>query len=275
MLVTGCSSGIGEATARVLHNRGWRVIPTARKQGDLDQLREAGFEPVALDLAHADSVSDAVDAVLKISGGSLGGVVNNAAYAQPGAMEDLSRDLLRAQFEVNVFGTQELTNLLIPVFRKQGWGRIVYVSSVFGRMASPMVGAYCGTKYAIEAMADALRVELRGNGIGVSLIEPGAIVTSLRKNAANMMEETLDKERARYGAFYAHEAKRRKNQTKKPDFFNRPPEEVAEKIAHALESPRPRIRYGVTVTAGLVEFARRFLPTGLIDRLQAFRMPRA
>lgn len=273
VLVTGCSSGIGAATARVLRERGWRVFPTARKPEDLAILRDDGFDAVALDLTQTDSVREAAQAALHKAGGCIGAVVNNAGFGQPGAVEDLTRIALQRQFEVNLFGLQELTNLLIPHFRQQGYGRIVNVSSVLGRVSSPMVGAYCASKFALEALSDALRVELRPAGIAVSLIEPGPIVSAFRRRIGEQITGELDTASSRYGALYEHEAARRKKQVKTVNMFTRPPEEVATKIAHALESRRPHRRYCVTIPAYLGAFAARFFPTVLVDRVLVSRLP--
>lgn len=269
VLVTGCSSGIGAATARVLRDAGWTVFPTARKETDLQALRADGFDPVELDLADSASVQAAVQKTLERTDGRLGAVVNNAGFGQAGAMEDIERDALRRQFEVNLFGMQELTNGFIPGFRAQGFGRIVNVSSVYGRIAAPMVGSYCASKFAMEAVSDALRIELRHTGIAVSVIEPGPIISKFRKNAAAGSLETIDVEHSRFGDVYKKEAERRLKQEKKPDLFTRPPEEVAEKIRHALESTRPRRRYCVTIPAYLGSFAAHFLPAAWIDRVMA------
>jgi NAD(P)-dependent dehydrogenase (short-subunit alcohol dehydrogenase family) len=273
VLVTGCSSGIGAATAKLLRDADWKVVPTARSSSDLDELFSLGFEPLELDLTDAGSVDRATSKLLERSGGRLGAVVNNAGFAQAGAMEDVDRDALRAQFETNVFGAHQLTRALLPVLRRQGQGRIVNVSSVFGRITAPMVGSYCASKYALEAISDALRIELRGTGIWVALIEPGAIVTRFRKNAAATLERTVDQTRSGYGEAYAKEIERRRRQVKTPDFFTRPPEAVARKILHALESPRPRRRYRVTPAAVLAEIVVRFVPQAWTDPLLARRVP--
>ena len=273
VIVTGCSSGIGAATAHVLRERGWLVVPTARKDEDLAVLAEDGFKPVKLDICDSDSVKSAVAKALEITGGKIGGVVNNAGFGQPGAVEDLSRDALRQQFEVNLFGLQELTNLLIPTFRKQGYGRVVNVSSVLGRVSAPMIGAYCASKFALEALSDSLRIEMRSAGIGVSIIEPGPIVTAFRHRLGVQISEELDSGQSRYGDVYDQEAERRKKQVKKINLFVRPPEDVAVKIAHALESSRPKRRYCVTFPAYFGAFASRFLPHALLDRSMASKVP--
>ena len=273
VLVTGCSSGIGASTALLLREAGWTVFPTARKPEDLDQLRARGFYPLAMDLADADSVDSAVRELLARTGGILGALVNNAGFCQAGALEDVTRQALRLQFEANVFGTHQLTRSLLPVFRRQGCGRIVNISSVMGRIAVPMVGSYCASKYALEALSDALRIELRGTGIWVALVEPGAIVSRFRQNAAEALDRSVDRARSGFGDVYAHEIERRRRQVKRPDLFTRPPEAVARRVLHALESPRPRRRYRVTLSAPLAELAVRFLPQAWTDPLLARRMP--
>lgn len=269
VLVTGCSSGIGLATAELLRSKGWQVFPTARKAEDLESLRLAGFDAVELDVSSSDSISVAVATVLEKSGGVLGAVVNNAGFGMPGAIEDLTRDAMRYQFEVNLFGLQELTNLLIPVFRKQGYGRIVNVSSVVGRITLPFMGIYSASKFALEAVSDALRVELSQDRISISLVEPGPIRTRFSTNCAGQGEEKLDPEASRFGGAYRRYFDRRRNGGMVQDRFRLPPEAVAQKIFHAVESPRPKIRYCITIPAYLGSWAARFVPAGMIDHLLA------
>ncbi len=188
-------------------------------------------------------------------------------------MEDITREALRRQFEVNVFGLQELTNCFVPGFRQQGYGRIVNISSIFGLISVPFVGSYCASKYALEALSDSLRVEMRSSGVSVSLIEPGAIVTEFRRNAA-AAGEMLDIAGSRFTDSYTREIERRKKQEKKPDLFTRPPEDVATKILHALESKHPKARYRVTIPAHAMAFLKRVLPTSVFDRLMAARLPK-
>ncbi|MFU8781110.1 MAG: SDR family NAD(P)-dependent oxidoreductase [Kiritimatiellia bacterium] len=266
VLVTGCSSGIGLATAEVLRLRGWHVIPTARHDADISMLFNKGFKPVRLDLADASSVEKAVAAAVELSEGGIGALVNNAGVAQYGAVEDLTRTALERQFAVNTIGVQDLTNRLIPHFRAQGGGRIINVSSVYGRVTAPMVGAYCASKYAMEALSDAMRVELRAEGIAVCLIEPGPILSEFRNKSADHSTAQIQMDGGRYGEKY----RRRMERAKKPqqqDFFTKPPEAVAIKIAHALEVKRPGSRYCVTIPAYAGAFLRRFAPDCLLDRL--------
>ena len=174
ILITGCSSGIGLASAREMKARDWRVFATARKPEDLKRLRdEVGVESLYLDYTEPDSIEEAARHVLEATDGRLSALFNNGAYGQPGAVEDLKPQVLRAQFEANVFGWHHLTSLLIPAMRAQKAGRIVFCSSVLGLVAAPYRGAYCASKFAIEALADALRLELAPSGIKVILIEPG------------------------------------------------------------------------------------------------------
>lgn len=272
VLVTGCSSGIGAATARVLRDAGWTVYPTARKEEDLAALKADGFDAVRLDLADEASVACAAAEFLEKCGGRPGALVNNAGYCQAGALEDLGRAALRAQFEANVLGPQQLIRAVLPAMKACGAGRIVTVSSVFGRIASPLVGAYCASKYAVEALGDTLRIELSGTGVWASLVEPGAVLSRFRKNAAEALAANTEAG-GDFEGMYEREVERRRRQVKKRDFFTRPPEEVAAKIRHALESPRPWRRYRVTPAAWLVEVAVRVLPQALTDVILSRHMP--
>ena len=266
-LVTGCSSGIGFATAALLRSHGWQVFTTARKPDDLASLREAGFDAVELDVTSSASITAAADLVLGKTGGTLHGLVNNAGFGMPGAIEDLSRDAMRQQFEVNLFGLQELTNRLIPVFREQGHGRIVNISSVVGRISLPFMGIYSASKFALEAVSDAMRVELAQHGIRVSLVEPGPIETRFSVNCAGSGETHLDMSASRFGGAYREYFNKRRGGGRGEDRFRLPPEAVAAKIFHALNASRPKIRYRVTIPAYLGDWAARFVPAALRDRL--------
>jgi short-subunit dehydrogenase len=273
VLVTGCSSGIGLATARLLRDRGWAVVPTARKPEDMDRLRSEGFNPVQLDMTDSAAIQQTANDVLRLLGGNLGALVNNAGYGQPGAMEDMTRDAMRDQFEVNVFGLQELTNQLVPAFRRQGYGRIVNVSSVLGRISIPFMGIYSASKFAVEALSDAMRVELWNSGVAVSLVEPGPIETAFRKTSKDRaLGQQEHFERSYFEKYYREQVKESGARKKLSHIFMLPPEAVARKILHALESPRPRRRYPVTAVAHMIEFLRRFVPDGFIDRIMSRRL---
>lgn len=273
VVVTGCSSGIGHATARLLRDRGWQVVPTARKPEDLERLCAEGFHPVQLDLSDDASVERAAGEVLSRLSAGVGGVVNNAGMAVGGAVEDLSRQALRHQFEVNVFGLADFTNRLLPVMRTQGWGRIINVSSVLGRVVTPVVGAYCASKFALEALSDAWRVELWDTGIGVCLIEPGPIESAFRRNAADTAARLLDPDRSRFGDEIRRQIERRRSNSESQRSWMWPPETVARAIAHALESPRPRRRYPVTWPAWVGVLAARWAPAAWLDWINRRSVP--
>lgn len=266
ILITGCSSGIGLAVARGLAARGWRVFATARRETDVERLRGEGLEALRLDLTDSASIAGAVEEVLDRTAGRLDALFNNGAYGQPGAVEDLRREVLREQFETNLFGTVELTNRVIPVMRRQGHGRILQNSSLLGYVALPYRGAYTASKYALEGITDTLRLELQGTGIHVVLIEPGPIESRFRANAFAAYQRNIDKtvsvHRAQYEAM-----ERRLTKAGPVAPFTLPPEAVLAAVVRALETPRPRSRYRVTVPATLFWYARRWLTDRRLDRL--------
>jgi NAD(P)-dependent dehydrogenase (short-subunit alcohol dehydrogenase family) len=266
LLVTGCSSGIGLAAAQDLHARGWRVFATCRRHEDVGRLEGLGLESLVLDLDDSVSIRAAVEEVLRRSGGGLTALFNNGGFGQIGAVEDLSRQALREQFETNLFGWVELTNLVIPVMRRQGHGRIVMNSSVLGLAALPYRGAYVAAKFALEGLTDTLRLELKGSGIFVSLIEPGPIATRFRENALEHFRRHIDMAKSVHRAAYAAQLER----LEKPGPaapFTLPPAAVVDRLIHALESRRPRPRYYVTVPTHLIGHARRILTSRGLDRL--------
>ncbi len=266
ILITGCSSGIGQCVAHGLKSRGWRVFATARQPADVDRLRAEGLESLPLDLRDSTSIQAAVAMVLDRTGGGLDALFNNGAYGQPGAVEDLSRESLREQFETNLFGTQELTNQVIPVMRRQGGGRILYTSSVLGLVAFPYRGAYVASKFALEGLADTLRLELVGTGIHVCLIEPGPILSRFRDNAHAAYRRHIRAEISPHREKYAA-LETRLTQEGPTAPFTLPPEAVLKRVIHALESPRPRARYPVTVPTYLFAALRRLLPTRALDAI--------
>ena len=264
ILVTGCSSGIGLCVAQGLHARGYRVFATARKAEDVARLESMGLEALALDLDDSNSINSAVDEVLRRSGGSLDALFNNGAYGQPGAVEDLSREVLRAQLETNLLGTVELTNRIIPVMREQGHGRIIQNSSVLGLIVLPYRGAYSASKYALEALSQALRLELRGSGVHISLIEPGPVTSAFRKNAFAKYRENIDKGNSYHREIYEG-MERRLTKQGPAQPFTLPPEAVLTKVIHALESHRPQAHYYVTFPTYLFAFLRRILTARGLD----------
>lgn len=268
ILITGCSSGIGLCVAKGLAERNYRVFATARNPEDVDRLRSAGLESVLLDINDSDSIRNAVKTVLEKTHNELYALFNNAAYGQPGAVEDLSRDVLQAQFTTNVFGWHELTKLVIPIMRRQGEGRIIQNSSILGFITLKYRGAYNASKYAIEGLSDTLRLELYGSGIHVSLIEPGPISSRFRENAYRYFLENIDASNSPHRDYYTRWQQRfLKPGPAMP--FTLPPEAVLKRVIHALESPRPKARYPVTFPTYLFGFLKRVLSTRMLDRILA------
>lgn len=266
VLITGCSSGIGHAAAHALDRRGWRVFASARKPEDVDRLRAEGLESLVLDLDDSASIRAAFAAVLAFTGGRLDALFNNGGFGQVGAVEDLTRDALREQFETNLFGWVELTNLAIPVMRAQRHGRIVFNGSVLGYAAFPYRGAYNAVKFAVEGVADTLRLELAGSGVAVSLIEPGPIVSRFRENCLPHFEKHIDWQASRHRVEYEAQLARLRNPGPVAP-FTLGPEAVVDRLVHALESPYPKPRYPVTVPAVAFAWFKRFLSTRTMDRV--------
>jgi NAD(P)-dependent dehydrogenase (short-subunit alcohol dehydrogenase family) len=263
ILITGCSSGIGWHCALGMKARGWRVLATARKPDDLARLEGEGLETLFLDYAETSSVAACAAEVAGRTGGRLDALFNNGAYGQPGAVEDLTREVLEAQFAANVFGWHQLTRECLPMMRANGSGRIVQCSSVLGLVALKWRGAYNASKFAIEALSDTLRLELRGSGIFVSLIEPGPIASKFTENALRNFEANIDEAKSRYKEAYARQRARmgRGGSAR----YKLGPEAVLEKLVHAVEAERPHARYHVTAPTRYMAFARRVLPQRLLD----------
>lgn len=267
VFITGCSTGIGAAAAERMKKLGWNVFASARKPTDLDRLETEGFHAIPLDVSDAESVTQAVQMVRDLTGGVLQGLVNNAGYGQPGALEDLTRDQMRRQFEVNVFGMQQVTNECLPMLRAAEKARIVNISSVVGRVSLPFFGIYSASKFAMEAMSDALRVELKGEGIEVILVEPGPIETRFRDTATERADQDLNMEGSRFAEVYQQEIVRRNEQGNPEDRWKLPPEAVADAIARALTSRSPALRYPVTLPAFLAPVLNTILPQRWVDAL--------
>jgi len=266
ILITGCSTGIGKHCAQRLKEDGWDVYATARKPEDIKMLKAMGVNALKLDYTNNKSIKVCFDAVMKKTDGKLDALFNNGAYGQPGAVEDLSTDVLRAQFEANFFGWHELTNLVIPVMRKQGHGRIVHCSSILGWIVSPWRGAYNASKFALEGLASTMRQELHGSNIHVSLIEPGPIETDFSKNALEKFLANIDQENSAHKKTYEKELKRL-NDNGGLNRFRLKPNAVYKKLHHALNASKPRPHYGVTVPTHVMAFAKRLLPTNLLDKI--------
>ena len=269
ILITGCSSGIGYCVARGLKDRGYHVIATARKTDDVEQLSAEGFDALQLDLADSESVQRAFDDAMILSGGRLYALFNNGAFGLPAAVEDLSRENLRYQFETNVFGWLQLTNLAIPVMRQQGFGRIIQNSSVLGFVSMPFRGAYNASKYAIEGLSDTLRLELIDTDIKVSLIEPGPITSRFRANALIQLQTHIDFEGSIHRKKYLGVLKRL-NKKGPAVPFTLPAEAVLKRVIHALEAKNPAPRYYVTFPTYLFGLLKRILSSRQLDKILAF-----
>lgn len=262
VLITGCSSGIGLDAARRMQSEGWQVIATCRKDEDIAARRSEGMECHYMDLADPDSVAELADRVLADS--PLDALVNNAAFALPGAVEDMPRDALHAIFEANLFGTHDLTVRLIPHFREHG-GRIVNISSVLGLIGIPWRGPYVATKFALEGLTDVLRQEMRGTGVEVVLIEPGPITSRIRENAIPHFERWVNwRDSARADQYQASLLKRLYEPGGK-DRFELPASAVSDRILRALTADRPAPRYYITAPTWISGIGRRLLPTRALD----------
>ncbi|OOZ37999.1 SDR family oxidoreductase [Solemya elarraichensis gill symbiont] len=266
ILITGCSSGIGHHVAHALQARGYRVFATARNNEDIARLTSEGLETLYLEYADSDSIRATANHVLEQTDGKLYALFNNGAYGQPGAVEDLSREALKAQFEANFFGWHELTCALLPSMRQQQTGRIIQNSSVLGFAAMAYRGAYNASKFAIEGLTDTMRLELQGSGVHVSLIEPGPIVSKFRDNGYKMFKKYINADKSIHKE--AYEGMIRRLTTEGPVApFTLPPDAVHEKVVHALESKHPKERYYVTKPTWIMGITKRILSTRQMDKL--------
>jgi NAD(P)-dependent dehydrogenase (short-subunit alcohol dehydrogenase family) len=272
VLITGCSSGIGRATAELLADRGWTVYATARKVDSIRDLEGRGCILMALDVTDEESMRAAV-ARVEEEQGAVGVLVNNAGYSQSGALEELPPDEVRRQFETNVFGLLRITQLALPGMRRQRFGKVVNVGSMGGKLTFPGGGIYHATKHAVEAISDALRFEVRGFGVDVILLEPGLIKTRFGETAAGSIAAATDADSpyARFNAVVAGTT-----QGAYEGGVSRlggGPEAVAKVIERAVSSRRPRARYPVTPSAWLIMGQRRLLPDRLWDAFVGTQFP--
>ena len=266
VLITGCSTGIGRCVANGLHSRGYRVFATARNKDDVEQLELQGFEALQLDLTDSVGIRDTVDEVLRRTGNRLFALFNNGAYGQFGAVEDLSREVLRKQFETNVFGWHELTRYVLPVMRQQGYGRIIQNSSVLGFVALKYRGAYNASKFAIEGLTDTLRLEFLDTDIHFVLVEPGPIASNFRPNALKAFRENIDAAASCHKKTYVHLAERLAQEGPVVPFTLQA-EAVLDRVIKALEAKRPRARYYVTFPTYLFGYLKRILPVKWMDQI--------
>jgi NAD(P)-dependent dehydrogenase (short-subunit alcohol dehydrogenase family) len=263
VLITGCSSGIGWATAKYLSDGGWRVYATARNVEKIAPLEESGCRLLAIDVTDENSMATAVEEVEREEG-AIGALVNNAGYSQSGAVEAVPMEKVRAQFETNVFGLVRMCQLVLPGMRRQGYGRIVNLSSMGGKLTFPGAGFYHASKYAVEAVSDALRYEVEGFGIKVSIIEPGLIRTGFADAAVGSMDNEDDGPYASFDEAVARATTDNYEQGPISRLAGEP-EAVAQAIEQAISARSPRSRYAVTPSAHLLIGLRRLLPDGAWD----------
>ncbi|NAW68593.1 SDR family oxidoreductase [Vibrio sp. V27_P1S3P104] len=266
ILITGCSSGIGYMAALELKQRGYHVIASCRDHHDVQRLQALGLTCIQLDLADERSIKSAVKMALTLSNHQLYALFNNGAYGQPGALEDLPTEALRAQFESNFFGWHTLTTLLLPHFRQQGYGRIIQNSSILGFAAMKYRGAYNASKFAIEGWTDTLRLELAGSNIHISLLEPGPINTQFRANALQALTNWINIDSSIHHQAYQQQISRLANE-KSNHPFALPAHACLAPLLHALEAKRPKLRYRITFPTKLFAILKRVLPGRTLDKL--------
>ncbi len=270
ILITGCSSGIGYDAAHGLKAAGWRVFATCRKEADCARLRDEGLESFVLDVADQASIEAGLAETLSRTGGTLDALYNNAAYACPGAVEDIPAGALREIFETNLFGLQELTRLAIKVMRAQGHGRIIQCSSVLGLVGIRWRGAYASTKFALEGLTDCLRLEMRDTPIKIILINPGPIPSQIRANSIPHFERWIDwRASARKAQYEASLLPRLYHPSEKKDRWQLPASAVTRAILRALTDKNPKAHYFVTTSTWFAATLRRILPEGLRDWVMA------
>lgn len=263
ILITGCSTGIGYQTALFLKEKGYRVFATVRKDEDLKRLSDEGFEVFLLDVTKKETISSTLTSILKLTNGTLDVVFNNAGFGQPGAVEDISTDVLKEQFETNVFGLHELTIQVLPIMKKQGYGKIIQHSSVLGIVSLKLRGAYNASKYAIEGLTDTLRLELRDTNIDVTLLNTGPVLSDFRKNAKQKTIDNIDITNSRFKDSYEKSLKSAKSDVP----FTLEAIEVAKIVGKIIKAKKVKPRYYITKATYLLGFAKRVLSTSKLDAI--------
>jgi len=269
IFITGCSSGIGHDAVLTLSKRGHRVIASCRKEEDVQHLAALGCEVFLMDVDNPDSIARTFADVLTNTHGRLDVLINNAGYGQAGALEDISRDVLRRQFETNVFGLMDLTRLAIPVMRRQGHGRIINMSSVLGLISMPFRGAYNASKYAVEGLCDTLRLELKPSGIHVICVEPGPIDTEFRESFIAHSLKKIDSEHSHFRMQYQQMLVSYR-QKKTNALFTKKTDVVIGKLIHAIESEKPKAKYPVTAPTRIFILLKRILTVKRLDSLLSY-----
>lgn len=266
ILITGCSSGIGLQTALTLKEKNYKVYASARKDEDVQMLKNLGFETFKIDVTNKDDITNALNTILQ-NDKKLDAVFNNAGYGQPGAVEDISVETLKEQFETNFFGLHEVTIQVMKIFRKQNYGKLIQHSSVLGIISLKFRGAYNASKYAIEGINDTLRQEVLNSNITISTINTGPVTSKFRENALKKFNKNIKIEGSFWEETYKKELKIRleTNEDKAP--FNLPASSVANVVLKIMEAKKPKPRYYVTYATHILGFAKRVLNTTLLDKL--------
>jgi len=265
ILITGCSTGIGFDASITLKKRGYHVIACCRKSKDVKRLIQLGIDSVIMDVSNPHSIDKAFQEILKKSSQRIDVLINNAGYGQAGALEDITYETMVEQFATNVFGLMELTRLVIPIMRAQKNGRIINISSLLGIISMPFRGAYNASKYAVEAISDTLRIELKPSGIDVITIEPGPVTSEFRNSAIDNSLKKIDIDHSHFKSQYQtmlHSFRKQKDEST----FTKKPGAVTKKIIHAIESHKPKAKYPVTFPAHLFAILKRFLSVKMLDR---------
>ena len=261
ILITGCSSGIGYETAYHLHQKGYKVFATARKKEDVYKLRELGLTSFLLDVTKKETIPDTLDKILKMTNGKIDVVFNNAGFGQPGAVEDITTDILKEQFETNFFGLHEVTYQVLKIMKAQGYGTIIQHSSILGIISLKLRGAYNASKYAIEGLTDTLRLELKNTNINITLLNTGPVTSSFRKNAIAKTIKNIDIENSRFKEEYISNI----NADKSTVPFNLEAIEVAKIVEKIITSKKVHPRYYITKATYILGFAKRVLSTSKLD----------
>jgi len=263
VLITGCSSGIGKETALYLKEKEYLVFATARDEKDVKELKELGFEAFLLDVTKPKTIKKTLKKILEITNGTLDVIFNNAGFGQPGAIEDLTTDVLKEQFETNLFGLHEVTNQVLPIMKKQGYGKIIQHSSVLGLISLKFRGAYNASKYAVEGLTDTLRLELKESNIDVTLLNTGPVTSDFRKNAVKNLKKNVDIEHSQFKEIYHKNMEA--NKSKVP--FNLPAISVAKVVEKIILTNNVKPRYYITKATYILGYLKRLLPTKTLDRI--------
>ena len=266
ILITGCSSGIGLETALILKRNGIKVYASARKDKDIEMLKDLGFITFKIDIRNKDEIKYALETILK-NDLKLDAVFNNAGFGQPGAVEDLSVEVLKEQFNTNFFGLHEVTIQAMKIFRAQGYGKIIQHSSVLGIISLKFRGAYNASKYAIEGINDTLRQEVLGSQIYISTINTGPVTSKFRENALKKFNKNITVEGSFWEETYKKELKARLETTEDKAPFNLPASSVANTVLKIMQTQKPKPRYYVTKATYILGFLKRVLSTSLMDKI--------